>query len=170
MILPWQGFWAGGGRQESFIQEADLQFPPGKVLDADKVGMRTSPSLAEPQGDPAAGEPTQAREKQRGLGICARTTCSRRDLLTLVCLPSLAAPPDCASSQDEAHACACCCFRAERTAGASSDLPPRPAPGRPRPPQATGSAIHGPSCPCSLAFVPVLAAHFLLRTPFLSLL
>ena len=93
----------------------------------------------------------------------ACTTCSSRDLLTLVRLLSLATPPACVSSQAAAHTGACRCYGAQRSAGASTDLPSPPA-------LAASSAIDCPCSPCFLAFVPFLAAHFLLSIHFLSLL
>lgn len=63
--------------------------------------MLTFPSSAELQGGPAAGAHTQAWGRNSptdsgvfcGVGICARTARRSGDLLTLVRLLSLAAPP-----------------------------------------------------------------------------
>ena len=105
VILPWQGFWSGGGRQERSIREVHLQFPARKGSGYQRGGNADFfPFEQSCRGTPAACEHRpvgKAALTDAGdvTGICLCTTCSCRDLLTLVLLLSLVHPPSCISSK-----------------------------------------------------------------------
>ena len=163
MILPWQGFWSGGGRQERSIREVHLQFPARKGSGCQRGGNADFfPFEQSCRGTPAACEHRpvgKAALTDAGdvTGICLCTTCSCRDLLTLVLLLSLVHPPSCISSK--AHCSSLLLPLLKGQSGVPEPALTAPAPRLLLP---CTVLLQPPPPPSSAAFVPLLGPHFLL--------
>ena len=124
----------------------------------------TFPSLSRAAGGPQLLVSTGLWEKppfkDAGdvTGICLCTTCSRRDLLTLVLLLSLVHPPSCVSSKAHCSSLLLPWLKGQSGVWEPALTAPAPAPRCPVLPLLCPPAPSQPCCLCSL-----LGSHFLLN-------